>query len=85
MARFLFSLVLFSTILALALGLPAQYDGGAKFQARDSSPGEFGQYFEGDMLTNPRLLASRAGIIGEQYRWPNGVVPYDIHPDFGKS
>jgi len=51
-------------------------------QQHEDSPGELGKYFEGDMLTDPRKVMNRAGIIGEEYRWPNGVVPYDIHPDF---
>jgi len=48
------------------------------------NPEEKGPYFEGDILDPPTDELSKAGIIGEKYRWTNAVVPYRIDAEFGK-
>jgi hypothetical protein len=34
-----------------------------------------------DLLTKPKAEARGVAIKGQQYRWPNGVIPYIINPD----
>ena len=36
----------------------------------------------GDVLLTPDQL--RNGIIGDRYRWPNGVIIYQLDPAFSK-
>lgn len=42
----------------------------------DVNPEELGNYFEGDILFP--VSNSRNGIVGQSYRWPNGIVPFEI-------
>ena len=49
------------------------------------NPEERGPYFEGDILTPPNEITIKSGLIGEQYRWPEAIVAYEIHSDFGIS
>ena len=47
------------------------------------NPEELGELFEGDIAGIAG--EARNGLIDEKYRWPNGVVPYEITPgDFSK-
>lgn len=44
------------------------------------NPEETGNYLEGDILfPNP---TTRNGIIGQSYRWPNKVIPFQINGKF---
>jgi len=43
------------------------------------NPEELGAYFEGDILIPLRY---RNGILELSYRWPGGVVPYEIQGPF---
>lgn len=40
------------------------------------NPEELGNYFEGDILFP--VSTARNGIVGQSYRWPNGIVPFEI-------
>ena len=46
------------------------------------NPEELGAYFQGDILIAPD---QKNGLIDERYRWPNGVVAYDIDSSVSKS
>ncbi|KAB7501143.1 Zinc metalloproteinase nas-4, partial [Armadillidium nasatum] len=43
------------------------------------NPDEWGGDFQGDIKLSPK---SRNGLRSEEYRWPNGVVPYTFAPNF---
>lgn len=60
-------------------GAPDERSGvsAAKWEEnRTGNPEELGNYFEGDILFPESK--SRNGIVGQSYRWPNGVVPFEI-------
>jgi Astacin (Peptidase family M12A) len=45
-------------------------------------------FFEGDILLNPKLMelvAQGVAIKGEEFRWPDGIIPYRIHPDLDQE
>lgn len=44
---------------------------------------ELGSYLEGDLLIPHG--APRNGIVGEAYRWPGGVVPYELNPSMSDA
>lgn len=46
------------------------------------NPEELGNYFEGDILTAKRTSSARNGLVGESYRWPNGIIPFEIKGNF---
>ena len=47
------------------------------------NPEELGELLEGDIAG---IAGGYNGLIDERYRWPNGVVPYEITPgDFSKQ
>lgn len=46
----------------------------------DVNPEELGPYAEGDILIPHG--APRSGIVGESYRWPGGIVPYEVSRGF---
>lgn len=46
------------------------------------NPEELGNYFEGDILTQKRTSSARNGLVGESYRWPNGIIPFEIKGNF---
>ncbi|XP_063709123.1 zinc metalloproteinase nas-4-like [Culicoides brevitarsis] len=46
----------------------------------ESNPEEMGKYLEGDLLIPQG--APRNGIVGQSYRWPGGVIPYEISRSF---
>lgn len=50
----------------------------------DTNPEELGSYLEGDILfPKPNQSASaRNGLVGQSYRWPNAVIPYEITGSF---
>lgn len=47
------------------------------------NPEELGSYLEGDMLVPG--VEGRNGLVKTSYRWPNGIVPYSIAPNFGSA
>lgn len=48
------------------------------------NPEELGNYFEGDILFP--VSSARNGIVGQSYRWPNGIIPFEIVGGFdGRS
>lgn len=47
------------------------------------NPEELGSYLEGDMLVPGTM--SRNGLTLEITRWPDGIVPFEIDGDFGKT
>lgn len=63
-------------------GFPSEVAGQlvANADLTKSNPEELGPYVEGDILI-PRP-ASKNGIIGESFRWPKGVIPFEISPTF---
>lgn len=48
----------------------------------DKNPEELGRYADGDILI-PRPTPKN-GVVGESYRWPNGVIPFEIRGTFSK-
>ncbi|KAG5874821.1 hypothetical protein JTB14_030209 [Gonioctena quinquepunctata] len=44
-------------------------------ETNSQNPEEYEKYLEGDILIPPM---SRNGLVGETYRWKNGVIPYEI-------
>lgn len=46
------------------------------------NPEELGNYFEGDILMPKQTSSARNGINGESYRWPNGIIPFEIKGNF---
>lgn len=46
------------------------------------NPEELGSYYEGDILTQKRTSSARNGLVGESYRWPNGIIPFEIKGNF---
>lgn len=51
-------------------------------QSENINPEELGTYLEGDILFPMNSSTSRNGIVGQTYRWPNGVVPFEISGGF---
>ncbi|RXG61547.1 Zinc metalloproteinase nas-4 [Armadillidium vulgare] len=49
---------------------------------RLGNPDEWGGDFQGDIKLSS---TSRNGLRSEEYRWPNGVVPYTFAPNFPAS
>lgn len=66
-------------------GLPSEKTGDLidHINATELNPEELGSYLEGDILIPHG--APRNGIVGEHYRWPNGIVPYFISNSFQES
>lgn len=53
------------------------------WQASDPwNPEELGNYFEGDILMPKKSSSGRNGIVGDSYRWPNGIIPFEIRGNF---
>lgn len=49
----------------------------------NTNPEELGNYMEGDILfPRNRSTNSRNGLVGQSYRWSNGVIPYEIQGNF---
>uniref|UniRef100_A0A336KT28 Metalloendopeptidase n=1 Tax=Culicoides sonorensis TaxID=179676 RepID=A0A336KT28_CULSO len=46
----------------------------------ESNPEEMGSYLEGDLLIPHG--APRNGIVGNSYRWPGAVIPYEVSNSF---
>ncbi|XP_057667230.1 zinc metalloproteinase nas-13-like [Diorhabda carinulata] len=44
-------------------------------ESHPQNPEEFGEYFEGD-INEPNI--GRNGIVGEEFRWEKGQIPYEI-------
>ena len=54
------------------------FSGGANIDER-------GPYVGGDMVIPPeQLMESRAGIVGDRYRWTKGQIPYVLTGAFSK-
>lgn len=54
-------------------------------RSRSGNPEETGTYWEGDILfpiNQSTYSNNRNGIVGQSYRWPNGVVPFEIAGNF---
>lgn len=54
-------------------------------RTRSGNPEEMGTYWEGDILfpiNKSKSSNDRNGIVGQSYRWPNGVVPFEIAGNF---
>lgn len=52
---------------------------------RSGNPEEMGTYLEGDILfpiNESTTSNGRNGIVGQSYRWPNGVIPFEITGKF---
>ncbi|XP_073820037.1 zinc metalloproteinase nas-4-like [Musca autumnalis] len=45
------------------------------------NPEEVGAYTEGDIIETPKMF-TKNGVISKNYRWPYGVVPYEINGSF---
>lgn len=48
---------------------------------------QMGNHFEGDLILNPIQivqLLSKTGIKNTNYRWANGIIPYQIANDYSK-
>lgn len=48
-----------------------------------TNPEEVGKYLEGDILV-PKSSNLRNGMVNEFYRWPMGVIPFEIHGSFSE-
>lgn len=49
----------------------------------ETNPEELGSYMEGDILfPMNQSTNSRNGLVGQSYRWPNAVIPYEITGSF---
>ncbi|XP_017047084.1 zinc metalloproteinase nas-1 isoform X1 [Drosophila ficusphila] len=53
------------------------------------NPGEYGNYFEGDIVLprrhrNAGAFGARNGKIDPSSHWPNGIVPYEIENSFNE-
>ena len=47
---------------------------------------EQGHYLEGDMLlSEEQLMQAKSGLINENYRWQNKLVPYIMDSNFSKN
>lgn len=55
-----------------------------EFNVHESNlnPEEIGNYYEGDILV-PDSVA-RSALSGPSTRWPHGIIPYTIDPQFCK-
>lgn len=66
-------------------GVPS-YETGDKLAAGNwkniTNPEEVGNYLEGDILVPVRSHRARNGLINIFYRWPKGVIPYEIRGNF---
>lgn len=52
-------------------------------RTRSGNPEEMGTYLEGDILFPINQSSSgRNGIVNQSYRWPNGVIPFEIAGSF---
>lgn len=70
---------------ALKYGLPDMESGQMvnNWQPSDPwNPEELGNYFEGDILMPKTSSSARNGLKGESYRWPNGIIPFEIKGNF---
>lgn len=47
------------------------------------NPEELSDYEQGDILI-PRPIIGRNGLIQESFRWPDGIIKYEIFGDFSK-
>lgn len=69
-------------------GLPDQHVGDNLNEwehTRSGNPEEMGTYLEGDILfpiNQSSPSNGRNGIVGQSYRWTNGVVPFEIVGNF---
>ena len=52
----------------------------------DRSPEEYAEEFEGDIIMSGEEMErfAKTGIVGENFRWSKGVVPYVIDPRYSK-
>lgn len=69
----------------LKYGLPDMESGQLvnSWQPSDPwNPEELGNYFEGDILMPKQTSSARNGVVGESYRWPNGIIPFEIRGNF---
>lgn len=69
----------------LKFGLPDMASGQMVQDWKPSdpwNPEELGNYFEGDILMPKQTSSARNGINGESYRWPNGIIPFEIKGNF---
>lgn len=48
------------------------------------NPEEMGNYVEGDMVI-PRVRRGRTATTRQTARWPNGIIPFEIHGGFGNT
>lgn len=69
---------LFVALLAFAVACHAM----PSMDVRKDNIDERGEFFEGDMRFAPGM---KAGIIGDNYRWPGAVVPYTLDSSFTSS
>lgn len=47
---------------------------------------EMSGLFEGDIVESPEKNIGKNGLTGNEFRWPEGIVPVFIHEDdFGKK
>lgn len=58
--------------------------------SRIQTVGEYGDYFEGDMMLSEEQLEAifspaRNGLISTKYRWPKKTVPYQLSMDHTKE
>ncbi|XP_075984058.1 hatching enzyme 1.2-like [Anticarsia gemmatalis] len=69
-----------------AYGFPSSESGNAVASWSESSqmnPEEVGEYAEGDILMPPQK--GRNGVKEETFRWPKGIIPYTIEPQFNQE
>ncbi|XP_058982980.1 zinc metalloproteinase nas-8-like [Musca domestica] len=52
-------------------------------QKSSTNPEEIGVHIEGDIVQNTKLF-SKNGVVSKTYRWPYGVIPYEIAGSFNQ-
>ena len=57
------------------------------YREGERSPEEYAEEFEGDIRVteNDRARFAKTGIVGENYRWPNAVIPYQIESRYSEK
>ncbi len=71
--------VLLCLALTVATGLPFRGSGVGVGGNGNGNPDEIGDYMEGDIEFD-----ARNGLSDDEYKWPNGQVPYTVEGDFSK-
>lgn len=81
--------------MSLIIGAVVAHPSDSRFNADDltlkhvsnENDGEYGSYFEGDMILSQAQIAAlrkRNGLRAQTYRWTNRIIPYKINGNFSE-